>query len=62
MLKRSTNMADTNEAAQEQEGCKNCKELTEQEIIPYVPELYELADQVDETATDNPNPGKFIEA
>lgn len=56
-----TNMFDRNETEQKQEAREKYDEPTEQEFIPYLPELYALADQVDENEADIPDLNAFIE-
>lgn len=58
----TTNMASADETEQEQEALESWKVFSKQEFNPYRPELYTLADLVDQTGTDIPNLPEFIEA
>lgn len=58
----TTNMANTEEAEQEQGVRENYEESAEQKFALYVSGQYALADEIYETETDNPDLGKFIEA
>lgn len=61
MLTITTNMFNSDDTEQEQETRKNLMNRLNKNFNPYLPELYVLADKVDEIETGNLNLRKRIE-
>lgn len=59
VLGKTTNIASADEAGQEQEAWDNFEKSTNQEFNPYLPGLYAVPNQVDETETDIPRLREF---
>lgn len=56
------NMFSTEKTVHDHETVESFQELIDQEVSPYLPELYALAHQVDENEADIPDLRDFIEA